>query len=246
VPEKLLLLRKVRRPLVSVIIPTLNEEKYIEKTLITVKNQLTSFPYEIIVSDGKSKDNTVEKAKKYADKIIICDRRGISVGRNTGAKYASGKYLVFLDADTLLLPDTLEKLINELRKKDVVLVSCFLFPSEYDAACIFYYWVFNQFSRGSVRLKPQIPGIIMACKKDAFEAIGGFNEKMKILEDFDFSERISKLGKVKIVSSTFVLTSPRRFKKWGRAKGAARYLAFYLGYLLTGKDTGARLYRPVR
>jgi len=250
VAEKLLLLRKIRNPLVSVIIPTLNEEKYIEKTLITVKNQLTSFPYEIIVSDGKSKDNTVEKAKKYADKIVICDRRGISIGRNTGAKYANGKYLIFLDADTLLLPNTLEELITELKKKDVVLVSCPVFPSEFNIVYVFYYQIYNQFSRGSIKLgKPQIAGMLMACKKEAFETIGGFDESMKILEDYDFSERISKLGKVRIVTSTFVLTSPRRIKKWGKAKGATKYLTVYLNYLLTGKDAGTkgdRLYTPVR
>jgi len=243
----LILIRKVKNPKISVIIPTLNEEKYLEKTLLSIKAQTIKQPYEIIVSDGKSKDRTVEIAKKYADKIVICNKKGISVGRNLGAKYAEGEILVFVDADTILLPNTLEEVYKEVKKKNVALVSCPVAPSSYSPSFYFLYWFYNQFSKNSIKVgKPQIAGMFMATKKEIFNLVGGFDEKLKILEDFDFSERVSKFGKVKIVESALVLTSPRRIEKWGKAKGAAKYLAIYLAYLLTRRDVGWKIYKPIR
>jgi len=246
--ERLILIRKVKNPKISVIIPTLNEEKYLEKTLLSIKAQTIKQPYEIIVSDGKSKDRTVEIAKRYADKIVICNKKGISVGRNLGAKYAEGEILVFIDADTILLPNTLEEVYKEVKKKKVALVSCPAAPSSYSLSFYFLYWFLNQFSKSSIKIgKPQIAGMFMATKKKLFDLVGGFDEKLKIVEDYDFSERISKFGKVKIVKSTFVLTSPRRIEKWGIVKGAAKYIGIiYLPYLLTGKDLGWKIYKPIR
>jgi glycosyltransferase involved in cell wall biosynthesis len=107
-------------PFVSVIIPTLNEEKYIETTLLSIKNQDYKGKYEIIVVDSNSKDKTVKIARKYADKVIVTKRRGVSVGRNIGAEVAKGEILLFVDADTTLLPNVISKVVRHLRRKKVV------------------------------------------------------------------------------------------------------------------------------
>jgi len=245
--ERVLIIKRVKNPRISVIIPTLNEERYIEKTLLALKSQTIKLPYEIIISDANSKDRTIKIAKKYANKIIICKRRGISLGRNLGAKYAEGKILVFIDADTIVLPNTLEEVYKALKEKNTVLVSVPVAPSSYKPSYYFLYWFYNQFSEYSIRMnKPQVAGMFMAVKRDVFLKCGGFNEKLKILEDYDFSKRISQYGKIKIINSSFVLTSPRRIEKWGKIKGAARYLGIYLAYLLTGKDIGWKIYKPIR
>ena len=99
--------------MLSIIIPTLNEEKSIEKTLQSIK-ELKDYDYEIIISDGKSKDKTVEIAKKYDAKVIVYEgtiRQTIGGGRNLGASIASGDFFVFLDAD-VTIPD-----INNFFKK---------------------------------------------------------------------------------------------------------------------------------
>jgi glycosyltransferase involved in cell wall biosynthesis len=245
--EKLIVVRPIKHPKISVIIPTLNEEKYIEKTLLSLKAQTTRLPYEVIISDGKSKDRTVEIAKKYVNKIVICNRKGISVGRNLGAKYAEGKILIFLDADTILLPNTLEEVYREVKKDNIALVSCPLLPSSSSASFYFIYSFFNQFARNSIKVgKPQISGAFMAVKKSVFDAVGGFDENIKTLEDFDFSEKVSKFGKVKIVDNTFVLTSPRRLKKWGIFESIFKYtFEIYLPYLLA-RAPNWRIYKPVR
>jgi glycosyltransferase involved in cell wall biosynthesis len=245
--EKLIVVNLVKNPKISVIIPTLNEEKYVEKTLLSLKAQTIKLPYEIIVSDGNSKDKTVEIAKRYANKIVICNKRGVALGRNLGAKYADGEILVFVDADTILLPNTLEEVYKEVKKKNVALVSCPVAPFSYSPSFYFLYWFYNQFSKNSIKVgKPQVAGMFMATKKSIFNCVNGFNEKLRIIEDYDFSKKVSKFGKVKIVDTTFVLTSPRRIEKWGKAKGAAKYLGIYLAYLLTGKDIGWKIYKPIR
>ncbi len=91
--------------MISFVIPTLNEQKTIEKTL----QCLTAFSgkHEIIISDGKSTDGTVEICRKYTDHVIVYDkpeRQTIAMARNMGAVQARGDYLVFLDAD-VVIPD---------------------------------------------------------------------------------------------------------------------------------------------
>jgi 1,2-diacylglycerol 3-alpha-glucosyltransferase len=103
--EKLL-----EKPLVSIIIPALNEEKYIEKTLKSVRRQ--TYPkIEVIVVDNGSTDRTGEIAKKYANKVIVEEKRGIGIARNRGAKEAKGDILLFLDADTEIEKDCVEKIV---------------------------------------------------------------------------------------------------------------------------------------
>ena len=230
--------------LISVIVPTLNEEKYIEACLKSVKNQ--DYPrYEIIVSDSMSKDRTREISKKYA-RVIIANR-GVSAGRNAGAKVAKGEILVFLDADTLLLPNTLTELANAFDNKHIVGATCPIFPSHYTLRNIVLYLSFNNFMYSTIKLnKPQVPGICCAYRKSAFRKVGGFDENIKTLEDFDLSLRIAKLGKVKFVESTAVITSHRRFEKWGSIKTVKEYLHNYSRFLLTGKSFGVNNYRPIR
>lgn len=249
--EKLIRVRRKKKPIISIVIPTFNEEKYLEETLLSLKWQNFSIPYEIIVSDSNSKDRTIEIAKKYVDKIVITDRKGIAVGRNLGAKYAEGEYILFLDADTMLLPNALKEIYKEIKKRGVSLVSLPVLPSVFDITLIFYYLVYDLFSKNSIKIKkPQVAGMLMCCKKKDFERIGGFNEEMKIVEDYDFSIRIGKIGKVKILNSSLAITSPRRLVKWGKLKGATKYLLLYLGYLLgvkkISKEIGEVVYKPVR
>ena len=93
----------------SVIIPALNEEKYIEDTLKAIRN--SDFKdYETIVVANGCTDKTAEKAMKLADRIIVLKEKGASRARNEGAKKAKGDVFVFLDADTLVEKDTLGKI----------------------------------------------------------------------------------------------------------------------------------------
>ncbi len=85
-------------PEISVIIPALNEQKYIGNPLSGLKSQ-TFRDFETIVVDGGSRDRTASIARKSA-KVIVCREKGVSVARNRGAAAAKGSILLFLDADT--------------------------------------------------------------------------------------------------------------------------------------------------
>jgi len=236
----------MKLPFVSVIIPTYQEEKYLEPTLKALKSQDYKGRYEIIVADSKSKDRTLKIAKKYADKVIQVEKRGIAVGRNAGARIANGEIFLFIDADTLASFNLITEIAKGF-KRDVVGITCPVLPMSPSAINFFLYWLFNQFVKASIKIgKPQVAGACCAYKRNAFEKIGGFNEKMKVLEDFDISERISKLGKIKFIDSTFALTSPRRIEKWGKIKAAIKYVKLYLNYLLKKKSMDINEYKPIR
>lgn len=246
--EKIIEVKPSKNPVISVIIPTLNEEKYLENTLLSLKCQNFKKEYEIIVSDGKSKDRTIEIAKKYANKVVICKKRGIALGRNCGALVSKGKYLVFLDADTMLLPNALNEIYKEIKKKEVALVTFPLVFYKADLTNLFYSLVYNSFEKVTSKTKkPQVAGILMAVKREHFFKIKGFNENLKILEDYDLAERISKFGKVSIVENSIVVASSRRIDKWGKFKSAIIYpFVIYFPYLLAKKDIGKQIYKPIR
>jgi len=242
--EKVITIKEIKNPTVSVIVPTLNEEKYLEKTLLSIKAQTIKRPYEIIVSDGNSKDNTIKIAKKYADKIVISEKRSPAIGRNLGAKHSKGKFLIFVDADTILLPNTIEEILKLLRKKKVVVATCPILPLEYKIKNNLLFWFYNQFLVTTLKTKkPQVTGMIIGVKRENFFKIGGFDERKQIMEDFDFSERIAKLGKIAITRNTCVVTSTRRIEKWSKIKNA-KSLVSYFAYLFTGKGIGK--YEPIR
>ena len=129
--------------MISIIIPTLNEEKYLPRLLKSICRQ--SFTdYEIIVSDGDSADRTKEIAESYGCKFIRSGVKGISVQRNVGAKLASGDILVFVDADCIL-PDRnfLSYVVNEFRGRKLDM-GTLTFKHDYANAFVvafdFFYW----------------------------------------------------------------------------------------------------------
>ena len=101
---------------VSVIIPTMNEEEYIGKTIQRI-DRIGN--YEIIVVD-KSKDNTSKIAKKMGAKVIKQTRKGKGNAMRLGVKYAKGDILVFVDGDNSYEVEKIPKMINLLNKYDIV------------------------------------------------------------------------------------------------------------------------------
>jgi glycosyltransferase involved in cell wall biosynthesis len=233
-------------PFVSVIIPTLNEEGYIENCLKALKAQDYKGKFEIIVADGKSKDNTVKIAKKYADKVVVVDKKGVAVGRNVGARVARGEIFIFMDADTVAAFNLITEIVKGF-EKGVVGATCPVVPLSANMSEFLLYWFYNQFMKATLHTKkPQVAGMFCAYRREAFEKVNGFDENIVTCEDYDLSERISKFGKIKCVGSTFVMTSPRRIRKWGKTRAAAKYLKFYFNYLLLGKNPDLKEYPPIR
>ncbi|MFA6064217.1 MAG: glycosyltransferase [archaeon] len=207
-------LRKQKGVLVSIIVPTLNEKKHIIQTLKALNKQTVPRKYyEIIVSDSSSTDNTVKLAKKLADKVVVCKRQGAGYGRNFGEKFAKGKYLGFVDADTIVEPTWVEGLIEGLNTG----VACTgpLENIEKDSLKInaFYKW-WNIQSKASVIVKyPIFPGFNFGARKKEFRQAGGFPNINMVCEDMDLSLRLGSIGKVAFSKKMAVRTSARRQKE---------------------------------
>src|SRR4030042_5447498 len=107
--------------MLSIIIPTLNEEKYLPLLLKSIKEQNFSQDYELIVADAGSKDRTIEIAKSFGCKVI---RGGLpAFGRNAGVRAAKGDLFLFLYSDILLSAKFLENSLLEFKKRKLAVAS---------------------------------------------------------------------------------------------------------------------------
>lgn len=185
----------------SVIVPALNEAKYLRETLQGLTRQ-SYRGFELIVKDGFSSDATVEIAKAYADQVI--SQRDVSIGdaRNQGARCATGDVLVFLDADTHLNKNALELIAEDFTKYNVVLLLPKYGPREkgdtprsYTKKEVSRFLIgFENFWRKHV--DKFCGGMCMPTDAAAFQRVGGFDPRIRCCEDIELSYRLRKLGNV--------------------------------------------------
>lgn len=226
--------------MLSIIIPTLNEEKYLPLLLEAIKKQKVdehSFisthrsarvfdgDLEIIVADAGSEDRTVEIAKSYGCKIIP---GGLPAkGRNEGARVARGDLLLFLDADVILPENFLEKILKEFEERNLDIITSLIEPlTNKRTEKFLYQWLYNLPIRFSEGFLPHASHLILV-KRKLHEKIGGFDEEIKLAEDHIYGRKGAKMGRFGILKSAKILASPRRFYQDGWAKT-------YLKYLLAG------------
>lgn len=225
--------------MLSIIVPTLNEEKYLPMLLASIKSQnFSSFgwaqdrDYEIIIADAGSKDKTLEIAKQYNCRIIP---GGLpSKGRNDGAKVASGKLLFFIDADATLPSDFFEKSLKEFEEKNLDFASFGLSPIEGTkihklAFDMFYNWYIYAVEK----ILPHAAMGILA-KRDLFLKLNGYDETIKLAEDHDLGRRAKKIASYGIIKSTKINVSDRRFRKDGWIKTAVKYFLCELHMIFIG------------
>ncbi len=207
---------------ISVIVPTYNEEKYIKKTLKAIVNQKTKLNYELIVSDCKSADRTVKIAKRYADKIIINDKKSVAYTRNKGASPAKGKILVFIDADTEIYSDYLESAWHRFKNDPSLIGLSYSFKfSKQTPSLIFAEEITNDYLRMKSSLgRATLPGFNTCVLKDKFDKIGGY--KNFLLEDTELSRELLLIGKIEYLSDVKVVTSSRKLERMGLL-GTLRY-----------------------
>jgi glycosyltransferase involved in cell wall biosynthesis len=213
--------------MISIIIPTFNEEKAIEKTLRSLKGHI-SIPDEIIVTDGGSTDRTIEIAKAYADQVVIHPKekkQTISSNRNFGARHAKGEYLAFVDSDCIIgNPDFFFKdaLKNFHDHPDIVALTCFVGsdPAIATFADNIIFGIINRLYQffNNVIGKGFAVGKFQMMKKEAFENVGGFREDLVTGEDNDMFNRLSKIGKTRMAYELKIYHSNRRARKWGWPK----------------------------
>jgi len=231
---------------ISIIIPTYNEEKYIEACLESLECQEYSGNYEVIVSDGSSTDNTVAIAGRHADRVIVDHKDTIASGRQAGARAARYSVLAFTDADTYIPPDWLSNLASSLEESRVVGVHGKLLPLDGNRfENDFCNYVLPPYSQLMVQInKPSVPGSNFAVKRKAFNKVGGFNTKLVTAEDVDICNRIKRLGKFVYNPNAVVYVSTRRVRNWGYLKMFSFYTLNAIMYYTNG--TAGKNYEPIR
>lgn len=190
--------------LVSVIIPALNEEKLIEKSLISVKKQNYQ-PIEIIVVDNGSCDRTGEIAKKYANRVPYLPEKGSAKARNYGAKFAQGEYLMFLDADTELEKNAIQRAVKFLNKGYVGGRTAVSYQKKDQKIKIF------EFLQNFALIKAGFfTGPFLYTTREMFQKGKGWNEKIEFGCEIDLMKKLSKFGELKSDLNSVAKTSARR------------------------------------
>lgn len=225
----------------SVIIPTYNEEKEIEGCLQSLLQQsIPRSEYEIIVADATSTDNTVAIAQRYADIVVCTLQRGIAVGRNLGARRASGDILLFLDADVHLTKTFLAECKKAFEDNSLVALCGKFVPRDGGfLPKVVYYGTYALVRFFSFMRLPLYPGICVAYRRSAFECVNGFREDLGISEDIDLSRRVSKIGKCSVHSHAVAYVATRRVQKH-LFSTVVFHIWNDLRYLLTGRS--AKMY----
>lgn len=174
------------KPLISIIVPTKNSEKYLERCLKSIKNQ-TFEDFEIIVVDNFSTDKTPEIAKKYADKFF---QKGPerSAQVNFGVFKAEGQYVYKVDSDFELNKNVLEECLNEIGKGfDAIVIH-----NSLDESVSFLAKIRNfEVSMYKYNLAHSSARFM---KKDVYEKIEGFDSSITAGEDYDLQRKLNQSG----------------------------------------------------
>jgi len=218
-------------PEISVVVPNLNEAKYLPFFLESLKRQ-TLKDWELIVVDGGSTDGSLEILREYGKAKVIVDRtRNIGYVRNVGAEYATADILFHTSSD-VILPETLLEEIVETFKRNrccVALTGRTLPQGTSPIAFLGYIgfdilrWIFTQ-----AKLKFRPAGNFCAVRKQVFRVVGGFPE-VKINEDGLFGYKIDDYCRKHCCFTVFRfdLTIRHHVKRFEK-KGGLKALLFYM------------------
>jgi glycosyltransferase involved in cell wall biosynthesis len=206
---------------ISVIIPTLNEAQYIGPLLESLQNQ-TKAALEIIVVDAHSKDNTVQIVSKFKKTKLFYSKPSVALQRNIGAQKASGKLLVFLDADTTIPRQFLQKVDQYFSKNPTQLGCPWFIPMSYNPLILGIYLFFNSMFWLLQKIVPSGASTCLIIKKNVFITSAGFSLNYKF-EDIELIRRLSRDHSYRILPF-WIKVSPRRFYKQGILYTVIQYL----------------------
>jgi glycosyltransferase involved in cell wall biosynthesis len=208
--------------MLSIIIPTYNEEEYLPRLLASIRSQRFE-GYEIIVADAKSTDRTREIAARFGAKVVDGGMPG--PGRNLGARAAQGDLLLFLDAD-VILPDVdwIADKVEQFGRRKLDAATCLIKPLDGKIIDALSHNVYNAHMLAMQFVHEHAPGFCIFARKALHERIGGFDEAITLAEDHDYVRRATEYGKFRVLLGPRIRVSVRRFERDGRFNIFAKYL----------------------
>lgn len=195
--------------MISFVVPAHNEEACLGRTLQAIHESARAAgqPYEIVVVNDASTDTTAEVARQNNARVIDVNHRQIAATRNSGARAAQGERLFFADADTIINPQVVASALRYLDKGAVGGGA----PARFDNTAPLYAQLLVLWFGCWMRLAGIAGGAFQFCTRDAFEAVGGFDERLFGAEDAALSWALKREGRF-VVLWRFVVTSGRRMQ----------------------------------
>lgn len=223
--------RQIHR--VSFIIPAWNEEAVLGRTLraLTSAAQNLPMPWEIVVADDASDDRTAEIAREHGARVVTAHYRQIAATRNNGARAALGDLLVFIDADTWVNPQAVRAAIAAV-EGGAVGGGCRV---RFDGPFPFYARWFVPIGSWLYFRSRLAAGCFIFCTRQAFEAVGGFDETVFASEECWFTWAMRRHGRFDILPES-VTTSARKLRTFSGRE--------FLSILVAICLRGVRQHRP--
>jgi glycosyltransferase involved in cell wall biosynthesis len=194
---------------VSFIIPAYNEADLLGETLVSIDEAARALPisFEVIVVDDASTDATRGIADRHSARVVAVNYRQISATRNAGAREACGDCFVFVDGDTTVTAELVESALVAL-SNGAVGGGCQL---RFDGRVPLYGRALVAVALPLYRAFGLAAGCFLFCKREAFNAVGGFDETLFAAEEVILSRALRRLGPFVILDSC-VVTSGRKLR----------------------------------
>ncbi|HUP97080.1 MAG TPA: glycosyltransferase [Usitatibacter sp.] len=194
--------------MISFVIPAYNEERCIGACVGAIHAAMKEAggEYEVVVADDASSDATAAIARAAGARVVRVENRQISKTRNAGAREARGERLVFVDADTRVNAGVIRATVGAL---DAGAVGGGAMPEFEEGAPRYATRMLTRIA-AFMRWMHYAAGCYVFCRREDFEAIGGFDERHFAAEEIVLSRALKRRGRMEIVRET-VLTSARKF-----------------------------------
>jgi glycosyltransferase involved in cell wall biosynthesis len=206
-------------PLVSAIIPAFNRERTIVRSVSSALAQ-TYGNIEVIVVDDGSRDGTVEALRQFGNRLVVLRQQnaGPSRARNLGASKARGQILAFLDSDDEWLPDKIDKQIHMLQRYGPSMKCCICNAFYTDGRepsgrtsfstaglAVPYEQAILENPLAVLTTTFLLFNQVAAIRREAFEQVGGFNDNLRLMEDYELSLRLATRGPWGVLREPLVL-----------------------------------------
>ncbi len=206
------------KPRFSIIIPAYNEALLLPRLLDSIEIAAARYGsdhVEIIVADNLSTDGTRAVAEMKGSRVVTVTKRRIAAARNGGAAAANGDILCFIDADSALHPETFHKIDEAMLNEHIVAGATGVFLERRSVGLIATYFMMLPV----LWLTGMDTGVVF-CRREDFDAVGGYNEKLYIAEDVAFLYALKRRGIAKRqhltrLSGVKALGSTRKFDEHG-------------------------------
>lgn len=215
----------------SIVIPAFNEELLILDCLNSIQESISAnrkpgFTHEVIVVDNNSTDKTAQLAQQAGAKIVFEPINQIGRARNTGAAAATGDWLLFVDADSLLNPGMVTDILHMIESGKYVGCGSVMHMPDlpwWGNAAMRLWTLFSVTFRWA-------SGALVVCRSDAFRDVGGFNQEMFAADEIDLSELLKKWGRKRSLKFTILtrhplVTSPRKVKLYTGREIAGQFFS---------------------